>query len=70
MITASRLSLTWALTMEGGTTSSLRCFRAMLTGVSPSKGTRPVASSNIRMPREYRSLRASMKPPRACSGEA
>ncbi|CAB5068310.1 unannotated protein [freshwater metagenome] len=45
------------------------CLYAIATGFSPVNGGRPVVSSYITMPREYRSLRGSGWAPCACSGE-
>ena len=45
------------------------CCKAMLTGVSPSKGTRPVSISYMTTPTLYMSLAAVTSSPRACSGE-
>ena len=41
----------------------------MATGESPRNGGLPVSSSYSRHPVEYRSLRASTRSPRACSGD-
>ena len=41
----------------------------MATGESPVNGGLPVSSSYSRHPVEYRSLRASTRSPRACSGD-
>ena len=43
-------TLGFICSMEGS--SSFKCFKAMATVESPSKGTRPVAISNIVTPRE------------------
>ena len=46
-----------------------RCASATVTVLSPSNGTWPVTISNMVIPKEYRSLRSSLYPPLACSGE-
>ena len=56
------------MTSRGGVGVSLTCISATETGDSASKGREPVAISYIMAPREYRSERASMGSPLACSG--
>jgi len=57
------------LYLVGKGMSSWTCFRAMLMAVSPWKGTTPVIISYMTTPREYISVRSSIWPPLACSGE-
>jgi hypothetical protein len=57
------------LKLLGGSGLSRTCWYATDTGLSPTKGGRPVSVSYSRQPAEYRSLRASTASPRACSGD-
>ena len=50
-------------------TGVLMWCKATLTGVSPSKGTRPVIISKSTTPKEYRSELWVARSPLACSGE-
>ena len=59
MVISSSCSGTSSAKTEGGRAMELMCCRAMDTGVSPSKGRRPVIISYITTPREYRSVRLS-----------
>ena len=54
---------------EGDSGMERMCCSATSTGVSPSKGRRPVSISYITTPSEYRSARLSMSLPFACSGD-
>jgi len=65
----SKLGVTPGFIRLGRGIGSSRWARATVTVLSPPKGTRPVTISNMVIPREYRSLRSSLYPPLACSGE-
>ena len=69
MVISSRASGMVGSISRGERGMELMCWMATDTAVSPSKGSRPVIISYSTTPAEYRSLRASMWLPRACSGE-
>ncbi len=60
---------TFATAEDGFGTRPDRCLYAMLIAVSPVNGSRPVSSSYVTMPSEYRSERGSAGSPRICSGD-
>ena len=65
----ARLGDTSGFNILGSGIGSSRCASATVTVLSPSNGTWPVTISNMVIPKEYRSLRSSLYPPLACSGE-
>ena len=69
LIIPSRPLVTSGLYCLMSGSSSLRCLSAMAIELLASKGTLPVAISNIVIPREYISLFSFTYPPLACSGE-